>query len=131
MGIVAHYYMDVKLQGVLQALQDSFPDLAHCIGIAANSLKMGDLAMGMCANHGVTSVVCLGVDFMAKSGQEWTRTHSRLSRHGQGNWMFTSRIGRRQYVSRLVASSQNTDPALHVIHINTSLETKAISSSRR
>ena len=68
MGVVAHYYMDVELQGVLHAVQRFSPALAGRVGIA-DSLKMGDIAVNMCKNDGVTSVACLGVDFMSESVQ--------------------------------------------------------------
>ena len=67
MGIVAHYYMDVELQGVLQAVKNSANgQLQNRVGIA-DSLKMGDLAVEMCQNDGVEAIACLGVDFMAES----------------------------------------------------------------
>lgn len=134
MGIVAHYYMDVELQGVLQAVKQSHPDLYNRVGIA-DSLKMGDLAVDMC--QGVTtSVACLGVDFMSES------VAAILGKNGMGNipvYRATSRaIGcslaesaeRDSYRAWLQTESESTSqPCLHVIYINTSLETKAVSSS--
>lgn len=134
-GIVAHYYMDVELQGVLQALKNSHPDLEHRIGIA-DSLKMGDLAVDMVANHGVESVVCLGVDFMSesvqailgKNGFENTPVY-RATQKAIGCSLAESAEGD-MYKAWLQKMSTNTQqPSLHVIYINTSLETKAISSS--
>lgn len=134
MGIVAHYYMDVELQGVLQALKHSHPDLEHRIGIA-DSLKMGDLAVEMCANHGVESVVCLGVDFMsesvqailAKNGFDKTPVY-RATHKAIGCSLAESAEGE-LYKAWLARSQKPDQPSLHVIYINTSLETKAISSS--
>jgi quinolinate synthase len=134
MGIVAHYYMDVELQGVLQAVKQSHPDLHDRVAIA-DSLKMGDLAVKMC--QGVTtSVVCLGVDFMSES------VSAILSKNDFAHvpvYRATSRaIGcslaesaeRDSYRAWLQKESTSTDqPCLHVIYINTSLETKAVSSS--
>ena len=127
--------MDVELQGVLQALKNSHPDLTNRIGIA-DSLKMGDLAVEMCQNDGATSVVCLGVDFMAESVQ------AILSKNGLSEipvYRATSKpIGCSlaesaegdMYRAWLQKESKATDdPSLHVIYINTSLETKAVSSS--
>lgn len=138
MGIVAHYYMDVELQGILQALKNSHPELKHRIGIA-DSLKMGDQAVDMCRDHGVTSVVCLGVDFMSESVQ------AILGKNGFGDvpvYRATQKhIGcslaesaeTEQYRAWLQSESKKAlDDGcvpLHVIYINTSLETKAISSS--
>uniref|UniRef100_A0A7S4EPT1 quinolinate synthase n=1 Tax=Pseudo-nitzschia australis TaxID=44445 RepID=A0A7S4EPT1_9STRA len=138
MGIVAHYYMDVELQGILQSLKNSHPDLKHRVGIA-DSLKMGDQAVDMCRDHGVTSVVCLGVDFMSESVQ------AILDKNGFGDVPVyratTQHIGcslaesaeTEQYRAWLHTESKKAlDEGcvpLHVIYINTSLETKAVSSS--
>lgn len=138
MGIVAHYYMDVELQGILQSLKNSHPELKNRIGIA-DSLKMGDQAVDMCRDHGVTSVVCLGVDFMSESVQ------AILGKNGFGDvpvYRATEKhIGcslaesaeTEQYRAWLQKESEKAlDDGcvpLHVIYINTSLETKAVSSS--
>ena len=45
-GVVAHYYMDVELQGVLQAVKKALPNR---VGIA-DSLRMGDMAVEMCTS---------------------------------------------------------------------------------
>ena len=135
MGIVAHYYMDVELQGVLQAVKHSHPDLNNRIGIA-DSLKMGDLAVEM-AEGVTTSVACLGVDFMSES------VAAILKKNDYGHipvYRATSRaIGcslaesaeRDSYRAWLQTESEAdpSQPCLHVIYINTSLETKAVSSS--
>ena len=60
MGIVAHFYMDVELQSVLQALPNQ-----KRVKIS-DSLVMGDAAVKMCQD-GATSIACLGVDFMSES----------------------------------------------------------------
>jgi quinolinate synthase len=138
LGIVAHFYMDVELQGVLQALKHSHPDLQHRIGIA-DSLKMGDLAVDMCQNHGVSSVVCLGVDFMSESVQAILQKNGldgipvyratpqaigcSLAESAEGN---AYRAWLQQEASKAIMEHH---VPLHVIYINTSLETKAVSSS--
>jgi len=132
MGIVAHYYMDVELQGVLQAVKHSANgQLQNRVGIA-DSLKMGDLAVEMCQNHGVEAIACLGVDFMAES------CAAILEKNGLGHipvYRATSKaIGcslaesaeRDSYRAWLQSAP---DKALHVVYINTSLETKAVSAS--
>ncbi|KAL3940955.1 MAG: hypothetical protein SGBAC_004608 [Bacillariaceae sp.] len=135
MGIVAHYYMDVELQGILQALKNSHPDLKERIHIA-DSLAMGDFAVNMCKNEGVESVICLGVDFMSesvqailgKNGFENTPVYRATEKH-IGCSLAESAEGD-AYKAWLHKMSTNTQqPALHVVYINTSLETKAISSS--
>lgn len=137
-GIVAHYYMDVELQGVLQALKQSHPELGNRIGIA-DSLKMGDLAVEMCQNHGVTSVICLGVDFMSESVQTILHKNGlenipvyRATPQAIGCSLAESAEGDeyRAWLQKesAKATEDNRSP-LHVIYINTSLETKAVSSS--
>lgn len=135
MGIVAHYYMDVELQGILQALKNSHPDLKERVSIA-DSLVMGDRAVNMCKNHGVESVICLGVDFMSesvqailgKNGHENVPVYRATDRH-IGCSLAESAEGE-LYKAWLHKMSTNTQqPALHVVYINTSLETKAVSSS--
>lgn len=134
MGIVAHYYMDVELQGVLQAVKHSHNGkLQNRIGIA-DSLKMGDLAVSMCQEDGVEAVACLGVDFMSES------VSAIMDRNGFGHvpvYRATSAaIGcslaesaeRDSYRAWLETSKQGQE-ALHVVYINTSLETKAVSTS--
>ena len=135
MGIVAHYYMDVELQGILQALKYSHPDLESRIGIA-DSLKMGELAVEMCQKDGVESVICLGVDFMSESVQAILQKNGlpnipvyRAAAKSIGCSLAESAEGD-AYKAWLYKESQSTDdPSLHVIYINTSLETKATSSS--
>jgi quinolinate synthase len=138
MGVVAHYYMDVELQGVLTAVQRSHPDLKNRIGIA-DSLKMGDIAVDMCRTATkeapVTAVACLGVDFMSES------VSAILDRSGFGHvpvYRATSRaIGcslaesaeRDSYQAWLHSAKESAKAALHVVYINTSLETKAVSTS--
>ena len=133
MGIVAHYYMDVELQGVLSAVQHSSPELKNRIGIA-DSLKMGDMAVDMCDSDSVQAVACLGVDFMSES------VAAIMNRNGYGDVPVyratAAAIGcslaesaeRDSYRAWLELEKKN-EQALHVVYINTSLETKAISTS--
>jgi quinolinate synthase len=58
-GIVAHFYMDAELQGVLAALR--WPHV-----FVADSLQMADVAVRM-AQAGVAAVLVLGVDFMSEN----------------------------------------------------------------
>ena len=59
LGIVAHFYMDPELQGVLSAMK--WPHT-----FIADSLAMGEAAVKM-AEQGVRAVTVLGVDFMSES----------------------------------------------------------------
>mmetsp|Transcript_5341 Transcript_5341/g.7459 ORF Transcript_5341/g.7459 Transcript_5341/m.7459 type:complete len:558 (-) Transcript_5341:222-1895(-) len=139
MGVVAHYYMDVELQGVLHAVQRSHPDLAHRVGIA-DSLKMGDFAADMCkkTSSQIDAVACLGVDFMSES------VSAILQKNGLGHvpvYRATSapigcslaesaeRDEYRAWLTKEGTGDQNGQEPLHVVYINTSLETKAVSTS--
>jgi quinolinate synthase len=130
--------MDVELQGVLQALKQSHPDLEHRIGIA-DSLKMGDLAVDMCQKYGVSSVICLGVDFMSESVQAILQKNGlehvpvyRATPQAIGCSLAESAEGDayRAWLQKEAArATEDGCVPLHVIYINTSLETKAVSSS--
>jgi len=123
MGVVAHYYMDVELQGVLQKA-------GAPIGIA-DSLRMGDMAVEMCKQHDLQAIACLGVDFMAESVQAILRQNGvdvpvyRATPSPIGCSLAES-AERDSYRAWLQQAPSNS---LHVIYINTSLETKAVSSS--
>lgn len=133
MGVVAHYYMDVELQGVLTSIQKQQLAQSSTSKIAiADSLAMGDYAVQMCQN-GATSIACLGVDFMSES------VATIMARNGYGHvpvYRATS-----QHIGCSLAESAENDSyrawlqqgqnqnALHVVYINTSLETKAVSNS--
>ncbi|KAL3800995.1 hypothetical protein ACHAWO_007104 [Cyclotella atomus] len=143
-GIVAHYYMDVELQGVLHSVrrrqlqlhQQGAPGVPSTPLVAiADSLKMGDDATAMCRHADVTSVICLGVDFMSES------VNAILNRNGFAH-VPVYRAAQRHigcslaesaetdgYRAWLAKSSSSHNKSLHVVYINTSLETKAISSS--
>ena len=137
MGVVAHYYMDVELQGVLTAVQKEQQLASNNrnsrIAIA-DSLAMGDFAVKMCED-GATSIACLGVDFMSES------VATIMARNGFGHipvYRATSKaIGcslaesaeRDSYRAWLEKGKAENQSALHVVYINTSLETKAVSSS--
>ena len=133
MGVVAHYYMDVELQGVLTAVQRSAPEFKNRIGIA-DSLKMGDMAVGMCETENVQAIACLGVDFMSESVS--AIMHRNNFGHVPVYRATSAPIGcslaesaeRNSYRAWLQTEMKN-EQALHVVYINTSLETKAVSSS--
>lgn len=135
MGVVAHYYMDVELQGVLTAIQkDQLKNGKPNMIAIADSLAMGDFAVQMCEN-GATSIACLGVDFMSES------VSTIMTRNGFGHipvYRATAReIGcslaesaeKESYRAWLQKGKAENDCALHVVYINTSLETKAVSNS--
>jgi len=126
-AICAHFYMDVELQGVLQAL----PNQKRVF--IGDSLAMGDAAVRMCED-GADAIVCLGVDFMSES------VSSIMAKAGYGHipvYRSTSRkIGcslaesaeRLSYSAWLHKAASHPNP-LHVVYINTSLESKAQSNN--
>uniref|UniRef100_A0A7S3VE79 quinolinate synthase n=1 Tax=Chaetoceros debilis TaxID=122233 RepID=A0A7S3VE79_9STRA len=135
MGVVAHYYMDVELQGILTSLKIEQLKTSDSSRIAiADSLKMGDDAVKMC-EEGATSIACLGVDFMSES------VATIMSRNGYAHipvYRATARhIGcslaesaeKDAYQAWLQKGRAENKNALHVVYINTSLETKAVSNS--
>ncbi|MBT3219889.1 MAG: quinolinate synthase NadA [Proteobacteria bacterium] len=122
-GVVAHFYMDVELQGVLTAC-----DWPH-IGIA-DSLVMAGQAVQM-AESGIRTVIVLGVDFMSEN--------VRAVLDGAGfEDVKVYRVADRPIGCSLAESAEApaygvwldgaaaVEKALHVVYINTSLRTKAL-----
>jgi len=121
-GIVAHFYMDPELQGVLSAC-----DWPH-IQIS-DSLVMADAGIKM-AEAGTERVVVLGVDFMSENvramldaaGHEQVDVY-RVAADPIGCSLAESAEAQ-AYGAYLTKASQQPN-SLHVVYINTSLETKA------
>ena len=121
-GIVAHFYMDPELQGVLSAC-----DWPHTH--VSDSLAMADRAIAM-AEQGVRSIAVLGVDFMSEN------VRAMLDASGHADVpvyrVVTDPIGcslaesaeADAYGAYLMDASE-TPRSLHVVYINTSLITKA------
>ena len=155
-GIVAHYYMDVELQGVLHAVKRRQMELLHHqqldeedggsssskrripdypLVAIADSLKMGDDAVQMCTQNNVSAVICLGVDFMSesvsaimgKNGHANVPVYRATTKH-IGCSLAESAEGD-NYKAWLTKAAASGKKSLHVVYINTSLETKAISTS--
>lgn len=123
LGVVAHYYMDPELQGILAAIE--WPHV-----FVADSLAMGDAAVKM-ATDGCTSVACLGVDFMAESVRATLDAQGfphvpvyRLKESDIGCSLAAS-AETPAYDAWLHKAMAPGPPALHVVYINTSLQTKA------
>ncbi|KAF5730897.1 quinolinate synthase chloroplastic [Tripterygium wilfordii] len=123
-GVVAHFYMDPEVQGVLTAAKKHWPHI-HI----SDSLVMADRAVDM-AKAGCQFVNVLGVDFMSEN------VRAILDQAGFGEVgvyrMSNERIGctladaaaTTEYMNYLVEAS-GSSPSLHVIYINTALDTKA------
>lgn len=60
-GVVAHFYMDPEVQGVLTAAQSLWPHI-----YISDSLVMADMAVKM-AKEGCQYITVLGVDFMSEN----------------------------------------------------------------
>ncbi len=121
-GVVAHYYMDPELQGVLTACD--WPHIA-----ISDSLKMADAAVEM-ADAGVGTIYVLGVDFMSEN------VRAMLDASGHED-VVVFRVDERAigcslaesaeapaYAAYLRQASQQPR-SLHVVYVNTSLRTKA------
>lgn len=121
-GVVAHFYMDPELQGVLSAC--TWPHI-HI----SDSLTMADGAVKM-AEEGCEQVVVLGVDFMSENaramldaaGKQSTPVY-RVAAEPIGCSLAESAeaLAYGAYLSR----AARTPRSLHVVYINTSLRTKA------
>ncbi len=121
-GVVAHYYMDPELQGVLSAC-----DWPH-IQIS-DSLLMADAGIAM-AKAGMKRVIVLGVDFMSENVRAMIDAAGmpevdvyRVAADPIGCSLAESAEAL-AYGAYLTKASR-TPRSLHVVYINTSLETKA------
>ena len=122
LGVVAHFYMDAELQGVLSAC--SWPHV-----FISDSLAMADAAVRM-VEGGCSAVIVLGVDFMSEN------VRAVLDHQGHGA-VPVYRVATDPIGCSLAASAealaygawltraQQTPDSLHVVYINTSLLTKA------
>lgn len=125
-GVVAHFYMDPELQGVLTAC-----DWPH-IHIS-DSLVMADRAVQM-AQAGVQAICVAGVDFMSENVRAVLDAagHSavpvyRLSPAPIGCSL--AEAAESQAYLAFLRQAQATPNSLHVVYINTSLRTKALSQA--
>jgi quinolinate synthase len=122
LGIVAHFYMDAELQGVLSAC--NWPHL-HI----ADSLQMADRAIQMAAG-GARAIIVLGVDFMAENVRAMLDAGGyahvpvyRVASQAIGCSLAESAevLTYRAYLER----AARTPRSLHIIYVNTSLRVKA------
>ncbi len=121
-GVVAHFYMDPELQGVLSACS-----WEH-IGVS-DSLVMADRGIRM-AEAGCRTVVVLGVDFMSENARALLTAAGRedipvyrLAEDPIGCSLAES--AEAQAYGAFLQEAATTTNALHVVYINTSLITKA------
>lgn len=126
-GVVAHYYMDPELQGVLARL--TWPHVW-----ISDSLLMADKAVKM-AEAGVKRVVVLGVDFMSENARAMLDV-------GGFQSVPVYRVAADPIGCSLAAAADSllygawlekasrTPKSVHVVYINTSLLTKARSHAK-
>ncbi|XP_024971112.1 quinolinate synthase, chloroplastic [Cynara cardunculus var. scolymus] len=123
-GVVAHFYMDPEVQGVLTSAQKLWPHI-HI----SDSLVMADSAVSM-AKAGCKFITVLGVDFMSENVRAILDQAGfpevgvyRMSDEQIG-CSLADAASSPAYMDYLSGASISS-PSLHVIYINTSLETKA------
>lgn len=128
-GVVAHFYMDSSIQGLLTSAQALWKHI-----FIADSLAMGDAALKMC-QAGVDTILCLGVDFMSENVRAILDANGfpqipvyRLATEQIGCSLSyaAEQPSYYQYLRDAVASGQRDRvPVTSVVYINTSLLTKA------
>jgi quinolinate synthase len=119
-GIVAHFYMDAQVQGVLAAARKQYEHV-----FISDSLVMADAAVKM-VDAGCEAIAVLGVDFMSENVRaildDAGKTEAKVYR------MAADDIGCSLAEAYLDAAREviaDGEPAAHVIYINTALDTKA------
>jgi quinolinate synthase len=121
-GVVAHFYMDPELQGVLFAC-----DWPHIH--VSDSLAMADRAIAM-AEQGVSAIAVLGVDFMSENVRAMLDAagyaHIPVYRVAADpiGCSLAEAAESPAYGAYLMEAAE-TPRSLHVVYINTSLVTKA------
>ncbi len=121
-GVVAHFYMDPELQGVLSAC-----DWPHIH--VSDSLAMADRAIEM-AEQGVSTIAVLGVDFMSENVRAMLDAsgHAHIPVYRVAidpiGCSLAESAEADAYGAYLMEASA-TPRSLHVVYINTSLVTKA------
>jgi len=89
-GVVAHFYMDPEVQGILMAAKASYPHIA-----ISDSLVMADLAVKM-VESGCETIGVLGVDFMSENVRHHRRGGTHRGQgvsHGGGGYRMLARRG--------------------------------------
>ncbi|GFR43191.1 hypothetical protein Agub_g4183, partial [Astrephomene gubernaculifera] len=128
-GVVAHFYMDPEVQGVLSAAAESWPHIA-----ISDSLVMADKAVRM-AEQGCRAICVLGVDFMSENVRaildEAGHTQVGVYRLAETDigCSLAEAAESDDYLAYLDTAAQ-TPNSVHVVYINTSLRTKALADQR-
>lgn len=126
-GVVAHFYMDAELQGVLAALESPRVHIADSLMMAERAVKM--------AEGGAKVIFVLGVDFMTEN------VRAALDSSGFQH-VPVYRVAEREIGCSLAEAAESTAYAayvekasrtphsLHVIYVNTSLRVKGEAQRR-
>ncbi|XP_073158828.1 quinolinate synthase, chloroplastic [Henckelia pumila] len=125
-GVVAHFYMDPEVQGILTAAQKLWPHI-HI----SDSLVMADSAVQM-AKAGCKYITVLGVDFMSENVRAildqagFTEVGVYRMSNERIGCSLADAASSPKYMDYLATAAASVpSPSLHVVYINTSLETKA------
>ena len=127
-GIVAHFYMDPQVQGVLMAAAKKYEHV-----FISDSLVMADAAVKM-VEAGCTSVCVLGVDFMSENvrailddaGHADAKVY-RMAAEDIGCSLAEAAQSDTYY--SYLAEAEGVPNAVHIIYINTALDTKATANA--
>ena len=127
-GIVAHFYMDAQVQGVLAAARKQYEHV-----FISDSLVMADAAVKM-VDAGCEAIAVLGVDFMSENVRaildDAGKTEAKVYRMAADDigCSLAEAAQSESYYAYLDAAREviaDGEPAAHVIYINTALDTKA------
>lgn len=129
LGIVAHFYMDAEVQGVLTAAKEFWPHI-----FISDSLVMADASVRM-VNAGCEAVAVLGVDFMSENVRailDDAGLH-RIPVYRMSDQLIGCTLAEAAEDARYYAyldRAATVPNSLHVVYINTSLRTKALADAR-
>ena len=128
-GVVAHFYMDPEVQGILMAAKASYPHIA-----ISDSLVMADLAVKM-VESGCETIGVLGVDFMSENVRaiidEAGHTEAKVYRMAAEDiGCSLAEAAQSASYDAYLADAGKTKNAVHVIYINTGLDTKAAANAK-
>jgi quinolinate synthase len=123
-GIVAHFYMDPEVQGVLSAAAAEWPHIK-----ISDSLVMADGAVAM-AEAGCTTIAVLGVDFMSENVRAILDEagHSDVAVYRMAHediGCSLAEAAESPAYEKYLETASKTPNSVHVVYINTSLRTKA------
>eukprot|EP00210_Caulerpa_lentillifera_P006528 g6234.t2 len=130
-GVVAHFYMDPEVQGLLTMASDLWPNI-----VISDSVAMSEHAVKMVREGGCEHIAVLGVDFMSenvrivldRAGFDQIPVYTMSKDHiGCSLAEAADSIAYEDYLRN--SMKLTSGPKLHLCYINTSLKTKAISQS--